>query len=137
MQLKHHDLMLAEFSRLACHRFTKGGYENLESQFNKMLQKNKVDEYITEFQELKKHMVAHNPSPGEQYFVNIFLSGSKKEIANIVYLHKPSTLKDSRDMSRAQECVVEAMGKKGRSNSKQFGLGETLLAKLWVVRGLN
>lgn len=49
--------MWLEFTRLVCHRFTKGGYENLEGQFNKLLQKGKVDEYITQFEQLKKHMM--------------------------------------------------------------------------------
>lgn len=46
-----------DFARLVCHIFTKGGYENLEGQFNKLVQGGKVDEYITQFEELKKHMV--------------------------------------------------------------------------------
>lgn len=30
VQLEHHDLLWVDFARLVCHRFTRGGYENLE-----------------------------------------------------------------------------------------------------------
>lgn len=66
-----------KFARLVCHKFTRGGYENLEGQFNKLVQKGKVDDYITQFEELKKHIMVQNPNLGEIYFVNSFLSGLK------------------------------------------------------------
>lgn len=67
---------------MVCHRFTRGGYENLEGQFNKLTQKGRVDDYITQFEELKKHMVVQNPNLSELYFVNSFLSGLNDEIAS-------------------------------------------------------
>lgn len=74
-----------------------------------------MDDYITQFDELKKHMVIQNPSLGELYFINSFLSGLKEEISSTLYLHKPISLKDARDKARAQECVIEAMEKWGQN----------------------
>lgn len=121
-QLEEIDILWTEFARLVCHRFTKGGYEKLEGQFNKLQQRGRVDEYITQFEELKKHMMVQNPSLSELYFVNSFLSGLKDEISSTLYLHKPSSLKDARDKARAQECVIEAMEKRPKTVSKPGGL---------------
>lgn len=111
-------MLWSDFARLVCHRFTRGGYENLEGQFNKLVQKGRVDEYITQFEELKKHIVVQNPNLSELYFVNSFLSGLKDGITSAVYLHKPLSLKDAREKARAQECVIEAMEKRGKISAK-------------------
>lgn len=87
-----------------------------------------MDDYITQFEELKKHMVVQNPNPSELYFVNSFLSGLKDEISSTLYLHKPLTLKDARDKARAHECVIEAMEKREKGNNKNFTPG-SLFAK--------
>lgn len=50
VQLEQQDILWVNFARLLCHRFTKGGYENLEGQFNKLTQRGNVDDYITEFE---------------------------------------------------------------------------------------
>lgn len=91
----------------------------MEGQFNKLTQSGKVDDYITKFEELKKHMVAQNPNLGELYFVNSFLSGLKEEIASALYRHKPNTLRDAREKARAQECVIEALERKSKQCAKQ------------------
>lgn len=76
-------------------------------------------------------MLAQNPSLGEQYFVNSFLSGLKEEIYNTVYLYKPTTLKDARDKARAHECVVEALEKKGKGGSRQLVTSAINTSKNW------
>lgn len=46
-------LVWDEFVHQLCLRFTGGGHENLTGQFNKLLQKGRVDDYIKKFEELK------------------------------------------------------------------------------------
>lgn len=77
-----------------------------------------MDDYITQFEELKKHIVVQNPNLSELYFVNSFLSGLKDEISSTLYLHKPHSLRDAREKERARECVLEAMEKRAKPSFK-------------------
>lgn len=47
-----------EFTEMICNRFSKVGYENLVGQFNKLTQKGRVEEYITQFDELRSHVMS-------------------------------------------------------------------------------
>lgn len=84
------------------HRFSKRGYENIIGQFNKLTQKGKVEEYINQFEELRKYVVAIDGIHNENYYVDSFLSGLKEEISSALYLNKPHSLKEARDKARGK-----------------------------------
>lgn len=71
-----------QFIELVYHRFLKGEYENIIGQFNKLTQKGKVEEYINQFEELRKYVVAIDCIHNENYYVDNFLSGLKEEISS-------------------------------------------------------
>lgn len=60
-----------------------------------------MDDYITQFEVLKKYIVVQNPNLSELYFINSFLSGLKEEISSTLYLHKPISLRDAREKAQA------------------------------------
>lgn len=71
-------LLWDEFVHQLCHRFTKGGHENMTGQFNKLMQRGRVDDYIRKFEELKTYMLSQNRHYTEDYFIKSFLSGPKE-----------------------------------------------------------
>lgn len=72
-------LLWNEFSTLVCNRFSKIGYDNLVGQFNKLVQKGKVEDYITKFDELRSYVIAREGHQRESYYVNTFISGLNEE----------------------------------------------------------
>ncbi|KAL8135097.1 hypothetical protein AgCh_009933 [Apium graveolens] len=74
-----------EFSILICDRFSKVGYENLVGQFNKLVPKGKVEEYITQFDELRSYVMAQEGHQRESYYVDTFISGLKEELSQALY----------------------------------------------------
>lgn len=121
------------FVELVYHRFSKVGYENIIGQFNKLTQKGTVEEYINQFEELRKYVVSIDGTHNENYYVDSFLSGLREEISSALYLNKPLTLKDARDKARGQENIIEVMDKRGRNVNKH--LGGTSTSKIAVHPG--
>lgn len=77
-----------------------------------------MDEYIKRFEELKTYMIGQNKGGTEEYFIESFLSGLKKEIANALYLVKPQTLRDAINQARRQEVYLESLDKRTHGISK-------------------
>lgn len=92
-------LLWPEFTVLVCRRFSKLGYENIVSQFNKLTQKGKVEEYIGQFDELHNYVMAEEGCFRESHYVDNFISGLKEEIAQYLYNHRPQNLQQARDMA--------------------------------------
>lgn len=101
-----------EFTVLICNRFSRAGYENLVGQFNKLMQKGKVEEYITQFEELRSYVMAQEGHQRESYYVDTFISGLKEELSQASYNHKPSSLKEARNMARGQEFLLDVLDKR-------------------------
>lgn len=97
IQTEQPGLNWESFIEFLYQRFSKGGYENIVGQFNKLIQRGRVEEYIGQFDELRKYIVNMNHSHSESYYVDSFLSGLKEEISSALYLNKPVTLKEARD----------------------------------------
>lgn len=57
VEREKYNLLWPEFVSLVCQRFAKSGYENLVGQFNKLTQKNRIDEYIYQFDELRNYVM--------------------------------------------------------------------------------
>lgn len=55
-------MLWPEFVGMVCNRFSRVGYDNLVGQFNKLTQKERVDDYITQFDELRGHVMAQEGS---------------------------------------------------------------------------
>lgn len=71
------NLLWPEFSRLVCQRFSKSGYENIVGQFNKLVQRGSVDEYINKFDELRNYVMLQEGFHRESYYIDNFISGLK------------------------------------------------------------
>lgn len=57
------------------------GYENVVEQFKKLTQKGKVEDYITEFDELRNYVITEEGFYRESYYIDNFISGLRKDIA--------------------------------------------------------
>lgn len=132
IQNEHPAILWEQFIELLYQRFSKGGYENIIGQFNKLTRKGRVEEYICQFEELRKYLISVDGSHKENYYVDSFLSGLKEEISSALYLNKPITLRDARDKARRQESLIEVMDRRNRnyrkmgsssSPTKMFSLG--------------
>lgn len=93
-------LLWEQFIALVYHIFSEGGYENIIGQFNKLTQRGNVEEYINQFEELRKYVVTMDGTHNESYYVDSFLSGLKEEISSALYLNKPHSLKEAMDKAR-------------------------------------
>jgi len=79
-----------EFSGVMCNRF--GSKDDIMEKFNKLVQKDSVDEYVKKFEELKSLMHALNSSLPESYYISGFVSGLKEDIKPMLKILKPMTL---------------------------------------------
>ncbi|KAL8089957.1 hypothetical protein AgCh_039426 [Apium graveolens] len=93
--------------------------------FNKLTQKGRVEEYINQFEELRKYAVSVDGTHHESYYVDSFLSGLKEEISSALYLNKPLNLKEARDKARGQETLIEVMDRRNKSFKASTGLTVT------------
>ena len=118
IQHEYSGLIWDQFVELLYHRFAKGGYENIIGQFNKLTQKGRVEEYIAQFDELRKYVATVDGKHHESYYVDSFLSGLKEEISSALYLNKPVSLRDAREMARRQESLIEIMDKRHKGHSR-------------------
>lgn len=112
-------LLWSEFVEMVCNRFSKVGYENLVGQFNKLVQKGRVEEYITQFDELKSYVMAQEGHHRESYYIDTFISGLKEELAQQLYNNMPSTLQEARNMAKGQEYLLNVLDKRYKSSVKQ------------------
>lgn len=122
MELEKPQLLWPEFVKLVCQRFSTAGYENIVGQFNKLTQKGKVEEYITQFDELKYYVMAQEGFHREYYYVDNFVSGLKEEISQYLYNQKPKSMQEARDLARGQEHFLTVLDKRYKSqpNSANF-----------------
>ncbi|KAL8102892.1 hypothetical protein AgCh_027426 [Apium graveolens] len=118
-------MMWEQFIELVYHRFSKGGYENIAGQFNKLTHKGRVEEYINQFEELRKYVMSMDGTHHESYYVDSFLSGLKEEISSALYLNKPLNLKEARDKARGQETLIEVMDRRNKGFKANTGLTVT------------
>ncbi|XP_074327173.1 uncharacterized protein LOC141665091 [Apium graveolens] len=105
------NLLWPEFCNLVCQRFSKVGYENVVGQFNKLTQKGKVEDYITQFDELRNYVMAEEGFHRESYYIDNFISGLKDDIAQYLYNQRPQTMQEARDMARGQEFFLSVLDK--------------------------
>lgn len=68
------NLIWPEFTRLVCQRLNKGGYENVVGQFNKLVLKESVDDYINQFDELRNYVLLQEGFHRESYYIDNFIS---------------------------------------------------------------
>lgn len=66
------------FTGLLLQRFSTGSQENLIGKFNKLMQTSSVEAYISQFEELRSHLLATNKLLTEDFYVASFLSGLRK-----------------------------------------------------------
>lgn len=88
------------------------GYENLVGQFNKLMQKGRVEVYITQFDELRSYVMAQEGHLRESYCVDTFISGLKEELSQALYNHRPATLQEARNMARGQVFLLDVLDKR-------------------------
>lgn len=100
------NLLWPEFCNLVCHRFSKMRYENVVKQFNKLTRKGKVEDYITQFDELRNYVMKEEGFHRESYYIDNFISVLREDIARYLYNQKPQTMQEARDMARGQEFIL-------------------------------
>lgn len=116
------NVLWPEFCNMVCQRFSKIGYENVVGQFNKLTQKGKVKDYITQFDELRNYVMAEEGYHCESYYIDNFISGLKDDIAQYLYNQRPQTMQEARDMARGQEFFLTVLDKRYKTvNSSHKG----------------
>ncbi|KAK6136938.1 hypothetical protein DH2020_029316 [Rehmannia glutinosa] len=89
------------FSTMVLDRFLNVDGNHLVGQFNKLKQEGTLLDYINEFEELRAFMLEKvNRNHSEEYFVESFISGLKKEIKNMLELLQPKTLLEAMQLAR-------------------------------------
>ncbi|XP_063938080.1 uncharacterized protein LOC135147942 [Daucus carota subsp. sativus] len=127
------NLLWPEFCNLVCQRFSKVGYENLVGQFNKLTQKGRVEEYITQFDELRNYVMAEEGFHRESYYIDNFISGLKDDIAQHLYNQKPKTMQEARDLARGQKFFLTVLDKRYRA----MGTHTKTLPKSYPTRSFS
>lgn len=112
-------LLWNEFVELVCNQFSKVGYENLVGQFNKLVQKGRVEDYISQFDELRSHVMTQEGHHRESYYIDTFISGLKEELSQALYNNRPVTLQEARNMARGQEHLLGVLDKRYRSSTSK------------------
>ncbi|KAL5710528.1 hypothetical protein ACHQM5_021078 [Ranunculus cassubicifolius] len=92
-----------DFVTDVCDRFEDIHKSNYIGHFNKLIQTGSVEDYFTQFEDLKSFMTSKNPSFTDEYFVLSFLSGLKEEIRIAVQMFQPSTLNQAFYLAKLQE----------------------------------
>ncbi|KAL8092282.1 hypothetical protein AgCh_034538 [Apium graveolens] len=100
-------------------RFLKVGYENVVGQFNKLTQRGMVEDYITQFDELRNYVMAEEGFHRESYYIDNFISGLKDDIAQYLYNQRPQTMQEARDMARGQEFFLSVLDKRFKTVGAQ------------------
>lgn len=77
-----------------------------------------MEEYVNQFEELRKYVISVDGIHNESYYVDSFLSGLKEEISSALYFNKPLTLNQARDKERGQESWIEIMDKLSKNYGK-------------------
>lgn len=119
-------LLWPDFVDLVCNRFSKVGYENLVGKFNKLLQKGSVEEYITQFDELRSHVMSQEGHHRESYYIDTFISGLKEEISQSLYNSKPTSLQEARNLARGQDYLLGVLDKRYKTTTKAYTPTTTL-----------
>nr|ADX31265.1 unknown [Triticum aestivum] len=99
----------ASLCEALCHKFGREQYQSHLRQFNTLRQSGTVADYMTRFEELMHHILAHNPAFDSVYFTTQFLDGLKGEIRAVVMLHQPKDLDSAFSLATLQEELMEAL----------------------------
>lgn len=94
------------------------GYENVVEQFNKLTQKGKVEDYITEFDELRNYVITEEGFHLESYYIDNFISSLREDIAQYLYNQKYQTMQEARDIARGQEFLLTVLHKRYKAAKK-------------------
>lgn len=113
-----------EFGKLVIERFSNAEGVNLIAQFNKLRQTSDVMSYTFQFEELKAFMVSDNRQLKESYFVQSYISGLNDDIARMVEMFNPSSLKQAIQLARKQELQLVSMKGESRQMSGFISLKE-------------
>ncbi|XP_038990616.1 uncharacterized protein LOC120113567 [Hibiscus syriacus] len=109
-----HKVNWHKFTTDICHRFGDQNFNDIVEEFNKLIQKNSVEDYHEKLEELRSYMLQYSPFLEEGYFVSIFLSGLKEEIKHRVKGHNPTTLAAAFRLAKLVELTWEVENKKLR-----------------------
>lgn len=87
--------------------------------FNKLQQKNTINDYQERFEEMRSLMLLKNQRLSEDYFISNFISGLREEIKVMLRMLKPRTLLETYEMAFLQEQAFGITQKRFRKVFKQ------------------
>lgn len=94
------------------------------------MQKGGVKEYITQFDELRGHVMSQEGHHRESYYIDTFISGLKKELSQALYNNRSKTLQDAWNMARGQEYLLGVLDKRYKTSSKSAGSGYSSFSRI-------
>ena len=74
---------------LVMNKFDRNRYQLLLKRFEKLKQKDSVEEYQMEFEKLAQGIPLYNSGYDDTYFMTRFVAGLKEEIRSVIALHSP------------------------------------------------
>ena len=83
-----------------CIKFREGTLEETIEEFNKLVQTGSMANYLEKFEILKALVMPSLPHLSNSYYKASFMSGLKKEIANMVKMSKLETLADAIEVAK-------------------------------------
>lgn len=84
-----------------------------------------MNEYLEEFEELKEWVLIRNPTIPEDFFLEFFIEGLKKEIRHSVKMLDPYSFSKAVEKARHQENILESLSKKEKlQRSRGVSIGK-------------
>jgi hypothetical protein len=83
-------------------KFDKNQYQLLLKRFDKLKQKDSVEEYQLEFEKLAQGLLLYNDAYDDTYFMTCFVDGLE-EISSVIALHRPPDVDTANALALLQE----------------------------------
>jgi hypothetical protein len=77
-----------------------------------------IVEYIEKFDDLRHHILLHDPSASDVFFVTRFIEGLKDDIRSVIAIHRPIGMDTVSSLAMMQEEENETVKRKGSAKNE-------------------
>ncbi|GAB2300501.1 hypothetical protein Dimus_038618 [Dionaea muscipula] len=84
-----------EFKEAMATRFDGDSNKDVVEEFNRLIQRGRVEEYVEKFEEGRYELLQVYPHQPDEYFISSFVGGLKEEIKAVGKMFKPRTLSEA------------------------------------------
>ncbi|GAB2292378.1 hypothetical protein Dimus_038200 [Dionaea muscipula] len=103
-----------EFKEAVATRFDGDRQKDVVEEFNRLIQRGRVEEYVEKFEEGRYELLQVYPHQSEEYFISSFVGGLKEEIKAVVKMFKPRTLFEAFHQAKLQEMAIDSLARRSK-----------------------